>query len=211
MLHRSGSLKSSGENFASVLNWKEGESGERRGRTGERLKRNGYKFLRRSIAVTPKSQTGSSILHTCSQPAPHAFLSSVAWHPGGQPATPATQRAGGCIGLLLSTALDLFRSVQGEKNFFLSSWEGGKEGAGGREGRASWKSTWRGGRSPIPRGKRLRMKKKSSALPSRSAPCSMDSIGYLARVWQRESEMRGGAGERGDMSLVPYMTCGMRA
>ena len=55
------------------------------------------------------------------------------------------------------------------------------------------------------------MKKKSSALPSRSAPCSMDSIGYLARVWQRESEMRGGAGERGDMSLVPYMTCGMCA
>ena len=179
------------------------------------MKRNGYKFVAPSLARSQSRRSRKPGLpFYIPAPSPPHTPSSPPWR--GIRAGNRQRRQPSELVVALDYCLvqrwTYLGAFKGKRTFSsLPGREGGKEGAGGREGRASWKSTWRGGRSPIPRGKRLRMKKKSSALPSRSAPCSMDSIGYLARVWQRESEMRGGAGERGDMSLVPYMTCGMCA
>ena len=95
-----------------------------------------------------------------------------------------SERASGCIGLLLSTALDLFRSVQEEKNFFLS-FLGGREG--GREG-GSLDLEEEGTSTRIEEGAheggeggkegRQRMKK--------------NSFGNRCSIRQRESEKRSG-------------------
>ena len=122
------------------------ERGGERGwaRAGERLKRNGYKFvppsLDRSHAEVANRVFRFTYLLPCSEPAPHAFLSSVAWHPGGQPATPATQRAVVALDYCLVQRWTYLGAFKGKRTF------SSLPGIGGREGRKELGAE-RGGRA----------------------------------------------------------------